>query len=239
MKISSFNVLSFDCYGTLIDWETGITKALLPLTSRLKNPPDRDMVLQAHAFHESRHQALSPAKPYTEILKVVYRRLAEEWGLTVTVEECETYGHSVRYWPAFPDSQKALLYLKQHFKLVILSNIDHQSFAHSNKKLGVDFDAVFTAEDIGAYKPDRSNFEYMLGQLKRMGYSEGEILHVAESMFHDHEPAQAMGISTCHIFRRHDQNGFGATRAPEKMPPVNMTFNDLQSFADKHTVENE
>ena len=236
MKLSSFKVLTFDCYGTLIDWETGIINALKPLISRLEHPPERNAILQAHAYHESWHQSLCPSKPYRHILQSVYRRLAEEWGLTVTVEACERYGNSVRNWPPFADSVEALRYLKQHYKLVILSNVDHQSFQHSNHKLGVDFDAIFTAEDIGTYKPDRANFEYLLKQLGRMGYDKEVILHMAESLFHDHAPAQSIGLRTCHIYRRHDQAGFGATPEPVDPPVVNMTFHDLLSFANTHKM---
>ena len=162
MRLSDFKVLTFDCYGTLIDWETGMLAALTPLTAaaRAKTGRElsRDAVLEAHARHEAAAQKQTPTKLYRDLLAVVYRRLAEEWRVPARWEDCEIYGRSVGQWPAFADSQPALAYLKQHFQLVILSNVDNQSFALSNAHLGVAFDAIYTAEDIGSYKPDARNF---------------------------------------------------------------------------------
>src|SRR5262245_36922921 len=141
MKLSDFKVLTFDCYGTLIDWESGMVAALAPLTDRLQRPITRDEILEAHARHESSQQRQTPYKRYRELLAVVYRRLAEEWNLNVSWEECVRYGASIKDWDPFPDSAEALKYLKGHYKLVILSNVDNESFAASNQKLGVDFDA--------------------------------------------------------------------------------------------------
>lgn len=151
MKLKDFKVLTFDCYGTLIDWETGIINALTPLTSRLRTPLSRDAILQAHAKYESRQQKWTPGRPYPAILASVYRRLAEEWGVPHTISEAQDYGQSVPNWPAFPDSTDALQYLKQHFRLVILSNVDARSFSGSNARLNVVFDGIYTAEDIGSY----------------------------------------------------------------------------------------
>ena len=168
---------------------------------------------------------------------MVYKRLAEEWGVPVAWDECLTYGASVKDWPAFPDSAEALAYLKQHYKLVVLSNVDNASFAHSNAKLGVTFDAVYTAGDIGSYKPASHNFEYMLENLARMGIARDEILHTAESMFHDHAPANAFGLSNCWIYRRHDQDGFGATMNPGQMPSYDMMFHSMADMVAAHQTE--
>src|SRR5262245_35352335 len=162
MRLTDFKALTFDCYGTLIDWETGMIEALKPLTGRLAKPPSRNQVLQAHARHESDQQAQTPGKLYRDLLAIVYRRLAEEWGISAPWSECVAYGQSVRDWPAFADSAAALQYLKMHYKLVILSNVDNESFSFSSHRLGVAFDAVYTAEDIGSYKPSLGNFQYML-----------------------------------------------------------------------------
>src|SRR6185295_10816250 len=169
MRLTDFKALTFDCYGTLIDWETGMVEALRPLTSRAKAPLSRNVILEAHARHESSQQVQTPAKLYRELLATVYKRLAEEWGIAATWEDCQRYGQSVRNWPAFPDSANALQYLKKYYRLVILSNVDNESFSHSNQKLGVDFDAIYTAEDIGSYKPDLRNFAYMLEKLGSLG----------------------------------------------------------------------
>lgn len=237
MRLSDFKVLTFDVYGTLIDWETGMVNGLAPLTARVSRSLSRDDILEAHAFHESTTQAQTPGKKYSELLAVVYKRLAEEWGVPVDLAECQTYGRSVEHWPAFPDSAAALQYLKQHYRLVILSNVDNDSFEHSNRKLLVDFDGRYTAEDVGSYKPSPRNFEYMLMQLARLGYGKADILHTAESMFHDHKSANAFGLTSCWIYRRHDQPGFGATMNPGVMAKVDFTFHSMADLVRAHRAE--
>ncbi len=237
MKLTDFKALTFDVYGTLIDWESGMVAGLKPLTDRAPQSLTGDQILEAHAFHESTTQAQTPGKIYSQLLATVYRRLAEEWNVEVDWAECLTYGASVEHWPAFPDSAEALAYLKQHYKLIVLSNVDNASFAHSNAKLGVTFDGVYTAEDVGAYKPSERNFEYMLTNLARLGICQQHILHTAESMFHDHAPANRHGLANCWIYRRHDQEGFGATMNPGDMPKVDFTFNSMADLAAAHRAE--
>lgn len=237
MRLSDFKVLTFDCYGTLIDWESGMVAALKPLTDRVSRPLTRNDILEAHARHESSQQRYTPTRIYRDLLPVVYKRLADEWGVTVAWEECLAYGRSVADWPAFPDTADALRYLKQHFKLVILSNVDNQNFAGSNKRLGVDFDAIYTAEDIGSYKPDPRNFDYMLEHLAGLGVSKRDILHTAESLFHDHTPANVAGLASAWIYRRHADQGFGATMNPGAMPRVAFKFNSMAEMAAAHRAE--
>jgi len=210
MQLNNFSVLTFDCYGTLIDWETGMLKGLEPLTAKLENKLSNDAILSAHARHESAQQRQTPSMYYYDLLAIVYKRLAEEWGVPTSWDECVTYGQSVQHWPAFSDSVEALRYLKEHYKLVILSNVDNRSFAASNEKLGVHFDAIYTAQDVGRYKPDPVNFDYMIQNIATLGFAKSDILHTAESMFHDHGPANQQGIPSCWIYRRHDKEGFGA-----------------------------
>ena len=237
MKLSDFKVLTFDCYGTLIDWESGMIAALAPLTERLQPALTRNEFLEAHGRIEAMQQIATPAKPYAELLAVVYKRLAEHWGLSVSWHECLTYGRSIANWPAFPDSSDALRYLKQHFALVILSNVDNESFAHSNARLGVAFDAIYTAEDIGSYKPAARNFEYMLDDLAARGVGRSDILHVAESLFHDHVPANGIGLASCWIHRRAGEEGFGATRPPGTMPKTEFRFESMAALAAAHAAE--
>jgi 2-haloalkanoic acid dehalogenase type II len=234
VNLTDFDTLTFDCYGTLIDWETGIFEGLRPLLERAVPPPTRDQVLEAHARHESSQQHYTPGKRYQEVLAIVYKRLAEEWKLSYTQEECVAYGRSIRNWPAFADSAEALRYLKQHFKLVILSNVDNESFAFSNAKLQVEFDGIFTAEDVGAYKPSQRNFEYLLEKLASRGIRKEQILHVAESLFHDHKPANEIGLTSCWIYRRHGQLGFGATMDPGAQPRIDFRFKSMAEFAQAH-----
>ena len=237
MKLSDFKALTFDVYGTLIDWETGMVNGLAPLTGKVSRSLSRNDILEAHAHYESSTQRQTPAKVYSEVLAVVYKRLAEEWDVAVSWDECLAYGASVKDWPAFPDSAEALNYLKQHYKLVVLSNVDNASFAHSNAKLQVRFDAVYTAGDIGSYKPDPRNFDYMIGSLARLGIAKDQILHTAESMFHDHKPANDFGLANCWIYRRHDQDGFGATMNPGDMPSYDMVFNSMAEMVEAHKAE--
>lgn len=237
MKLTDFQALTFDCYGTLIDWETGMIDGLRPLIERVGRSVSRNEILEAHARHESSQQKWTPEKRYCDLLQIVYKRLAEEWGVSATREECVAYGESVKDWPAFADSAQALQYLKQHYRLIILSNVDNTSFSFSNKKLGVDFDAVYTAEDIGSYKPSDRNFNYMLEKLETMGVAKGRILHTAESMFHDHVPASRIGLKSCWIYRRHADEGFGATMHPGDMPKVDFRFDSLTAFAKAHAEE--
>ena len=237
MKLTDFKVLTFDVYGTLIDWESGMINALKPLTDRVNQTLSRDDILEAHAYHESTTQRWTPSKKYSELLPVVYRRLAEEWAVDVSWEECQAYGLSVRQWPAFQDSREALSYLKQHYLLVVLTNTDNISFSGSSGRLGVHFDGVFTAEDIGSYKPDDRNFEYMIETLGRRGIEKHQILHTAESMFHDHGPANRHGLANCWIYRRHQEKGFGATMNPGDMPHYDFCFNSMRDLAETHRRE--
>ncbi len=235
MKLSDYKALTFDVYGTLIDWESGMIAGLKPLTDQLDL--SRDAILEAHAFHESTCQRVTPAKNYRDVLATVYKRLAEEWGLTASWQEAQVYGHSVEHWPAFPDSAEAMAYLKDHFKLIALTNVDNASFAFSDAKLGHPFTATYVAEDIGSYKPEPRNFDYMLEQMTRLGLTKGDILHTAESMFHDHGPANRHGLSNCWIYRRHDQEGFGATMNPGDMPLYDMMFHSMGDLVEAHRAE--
>lgn len=234
MRLTDYKALTFDCYGTLIDWESGMAEALRTLSERVKVPLSRNQILEAHARHESAQQRQTPAKRYCELLPIVYKRLAEEWGVPVSIDQCEAYGLSVRDWPAFVDSPGALQYLKKYYKLIILSNVDNRTFSYSNAKLQVDFDAIYTAEDIGAYKPSDRNFEYMFAQIGDLGLKKSDLLHTAESLFHDHEPANRHGIASCWIYRRHNQEGFGATMTPGTMPKIDFRFDSMADLVKAH-----
>ncbi len=237
MRLTDFKVLTFDCYGTLVDWESGMIEGLKGLASRAGRSLARDEILQAHARQESSQQQFTPAMPYRQLLAVVYKRLAEEWNVPVKWEECLEYGRSIRNWPAFPDSVEALQYLKKHYKLVILSNVDNESFSYSNKKLQVAFDAIITAEDVGSYKPNSRNFEYLIDKLAGLGIEKSEILHTAESMFHDHAPANSLGLASCWIHRRHGKAGFGATMNPGALPKYDFKFTSMADLALAHPAE--
>jgi len=235
MRLSGFNALSFDCYGTLIDWETGITEALRPLSERSGISPDR--LLEAYGPVEHAIEIEQPGLLYSRLLERVHERLSQQFGVEQDDLAAAKFGASVGDWPAFPDSAEALRYLKQHFKLIILSNVDRQSFAASNRRLGVEFDRIFTAQDIGSYKPDLRNFEYLVGALERDGIARDRLLHVAQSLFHDHVPANRIGLASAWIDRRAGKGGSGATVVPDPMPHYDFRFTSLAELAAGHRAE--
>ena len=234
MRLTDFKVLTFDCYGTLIDWESGILAALQPLLRKLGGEVDDESALAAFARHESALEKAEPGMNYRKILAACYRGLAKEWGVDITDAEATAFGNSVPDWPAFPDSAEALAYLKRHYKLVILSNVDRASFAESNKKLGVTFDAICTAEDIGSYKPDKRNFDFALTTVReKFGASPQDVLHTAQSLFHDHQMAKAIGLATNWIDRRMGRPGSGAT-APVEAVATDFHFPSMAAFVEAH-----
>ena len=234
MNLGDFKVLTFDCYGTLIDWETGIFTALQPLLAQTAESPNRDTALEAFAEFESRQESATPDMLYPDLLAAVHAGLSAHWGVAPDSKLDRRFGQSVRDWPAFPDSAEALAYLKQHYQLVILSNVDRLSFAASNEKLGVAFDAIYTAEDIGSYKPDPRNFEYLIAHLAERGLEKSDILHTAQSLHHDHVQATAFGLATNWIDRRRGVEGFGATVAPQQDVRIDFQFPSMAAFADAH-----
>jgi 2-haloacid dehalogenase len=234
MRLSEFKVLSFDCYGTLIDWETGICDTLAPWLERRGMKLSRDRILESFARHEAAQEAETPGMVYSELLARVHRRLTAEWGIVASDEDHRAFGGSVGDWPAFADTPAALAYLKQHYRLVILSNVDRTSFAASQGKLGVAFDAVHTAEEIGSYKPDLRNFHHLLTALAGQGYGASDLLHVAQSLYHDHGPANALGLHSAWIDRRHGAEGWGATMPPPPDVRWDFRFASLAELADAH-----
>jgi 2-haloalkanoic acid dehalogenase type II len=236
-KLRDFEVLTFDCYGTLIDWESGIAGALAPWLAARGIEADRERILAAFSQAESPQQQATPGMRYSELLAEVHAAIARDFGLAPDADAAQAFGASVKDWPAFPDSAQALGYLRQHYQLVILSNVDRASFAHSNQKLGVAFDAVYTAEDIGSYKPDPRNFAYLLERLGERGIARAQILHTAESLYHDHVPARRFGLATCWIHRRSGKTGHGATRQPEAETRPDFRFETLAAMAAAHRAE--
>lgn len=238
MRLTDFKVLTFDCYGTLIDWETGLHNSLRTLIARTDRVMPRDKVLQEFGRNELAQQAETPAMPYSQLLAVVYRRLAKAWGVTTRNEEANTFGASIPDWPEFADSAAALQHLKRHYKLVILSNVDRLSFRSSNARLKVDFDAIYTAQDIESYKPSDRNFEYMLRRLEEdFGFGKSDVLHVAQSLLHDHAPANRAGLASAWLDRRHAEDGWGATMAPAGTPHYDYRFESMAALADAHKKE--
>ena len=237
MNYDDFKFLSFDCYGTLIDWESGIWNAFQPvILFNNRNDLTREKVLRNFALLESEQQKQTPSMLYSEILFNVHKKFTEENELKSTDELDKNFGSSVPFWPAFADSADALRILKSKFKLVILSNVNVAGFTSSNRWLGVEFDEIYTAEHVGSYKPNPGNFEYMFDNLKKAHDAEKkDILHVAQSLFHDHVPAKDFGMNTVWIDRQNLSKGgnWGATKVVENQPKPDVIFEDLISFANK------
>jgi 2-haloalkanoic acid dehalogenase type II len=231
MKLTDFEALSFDCYGTLIDWEHGLRTGLSRLRAVDGNHLDIDRLLETYATAEARIEREEPGLRYPEIIARSIVATGDAHGIAVPDELAAEIGASVPSWPAFPDSAQALARLARHYKLIILSNVDRQSFAASNARLGVTFDAILTAEDIGSYKPDPRNFDALLNHLPTIGIAPDRLLHVAQSLFHDHVPARAAGIATVWIDRRQHLPGTGATPVPGQPVQPDWTFASMAEFA--------
>lgn len=224
-----FDALTFDCYGTLIDWEAGLLAAIRQALPAAVDAAD-DLLLETYAGHEAAAESGDYVR-YREILETSLRGLAADLGMPVSDDAAATFGGSVADWPAFPDSPAALARLQTRFRLGVITNCDDDLFAASNRRLGVVFDWVITAQQAGSYKPDPANFGLAF---QRIEVPRERILHVAQSLYHDHVPAKTMGMSTVWIDRRRGRPGSGATPPASAAP--DLTYADMASFAEAATA---
>jgi len=229
--LARFRILSFDCYGTLIDWEEGIARALAGFAAR--HGLDREALLALFARHETRQQQETPHLRYPDLLARVLARMTADLGSRVDAAEARAFGASVGEWPPFPDSPPALRRLARHATLVILSNVDRASFAASARRLGVRFHRVLTAEEIGAWKPDPRNFAALAETVRALGFAPEEHLHVAQSLYHDIRPAARAGMATAWIDRRGGRGGGATPEVAEAVRP-DFRFESLAAFADAY-----
>jgi len=221
----AFDVLTFDCYGTLIDWETGLLSALrAELAGAVGDVPDEDLL---EAFAAVEHAAEIPYQPYRDVLAQALREVGARYGAAPSAEQQARFGGSVGDWPAFADSSQALERLQRRYRLVPITNCDDDLFADSAARLGITFDEVVTAQQAGAYKPDERPF---LLAFERLGVPRERILHVAQSLFHDHVTAQRLGLTSVWINRRSGRTGDGATPQAQAAPDLELP--DLRSLAD-------
>ena len=227
LDYGAFDALTFDCYGTLIDWEAGIVAALRSALLAGDATAD-DALLEEYANAEATLEA-GGYRRYREILGQGLSAVAQSHGAEPTQGDVARLGGSVVDWPAFPDSHDALARLKTRFRLGILTNCDDDLFAASNARLGIAFDWIVTAQQVGAYKPDERNFRALIARLAADGVTQPRILHVAQSLFHDHAPAQRLGFRSVWIDRRHDRSGAGATPPAEARPDA--TYLSMAAFA--------
>ena len=222
--------LTFDCYGTLIDWETGILASMGKVRDKVA---DDDVLLELFATHEHRIEAHHPGLLYSDVLKEVYKSILSDLAINADPADIDAFGKSVGSWPAFDDTVEALRILGRRFSLVIISNIDNHSIAHSLKKLEVPFYRIFTAQDMGFYKPDVRVFGHVINCLADDGIDKDQIVHVAQSLFHDHGPAAQLGLKRVWINRRWLKSGEGATPAADPCLIPEDTFPDLITFAQR------
>ncbi|PLB53545.1 putative hydrolase [Aspergillus steynii IBT 23096] len=236
-RLSDYRLLTFDVYGTLVDWEGGILAAIQPIMTQHQATFSNAHIL--HIFHELERdqQAKTPDLIYSDLLATVHPTLVTQLGLPApTPAESKAFGESVGNWPAFPDTVDALKRLSKHYKLVVLSNVDRSSFAKTNagSLQGVPFDLVLTAQDIGSYKPDLRNFDYMLSAVKQhFGVEPDQVLQTAQSQFHDHQPAKKAGIKSVWIVRP------GAIMGNVEEEVYDWKFDTLGQMADALEQENQ
>lgn len=224
IDFTGFRVLTFDCYGTLIDWETGILRAMTPLLESHGVSLPEGEILERYARYESEAEH-GPFRPYREILCSVVDRYAAELGITPREGDRDTLAGSLGSWPPFPDTGPALLALKKRYRLAVISNIDDELFAETARLLPVKIDHLITAQQVGSYKPSLRNFEV---GLERIGEPRERVLHVAQSLYHDIAPARQMGLATIWINRRMGKGGGGATPPSQAMP--DLTIPDLATL---------
>jgi 2-haloacid dehalogenase len=186
---------------------------------------------------ETKHQQMKPKLLYPQILEDVVKEIGVYFGRELTQEQASAFAKSIREWPPFPDTTAALQYLQQHYKLVIISNVDNDSFEYSRQKIGIDFDLICTAQDIGDWKPSLINFNYAISRVEtQWGYKKNQILHVFQSLYHDFVPAKQIGLATVWIDRRHGKQGSGATPITSLLNNASpdWTFKSLAEFVDYH-----
>jgi 2-haloacid dehalogenase len=230
MDFSRFTTISFDCYGTLIDWESGILPVLRGALKSHGQSMSDAAILELYGEFEAEAES-GPYQSYRDVLQSVVRAFAERFNFEASPAETRSLHESVRAWPPFPDTVAALRELQKRYKLVVISNIDNDLFAETQKHLDVDFDGVITAEQARSYKPSINNFQMAL---RTLALSPDRLLHAAQSVYHDVMPARSLGISTVWVNRKSARPGIGAVRgsaalASEKRADLEVP--DLASLA--------
>ena len=228
LNFNQFEVVSFDCYGTLIDWESGILPVLRQLLSSRKIDLSDDATLELFAEFESElEKSQYNYIKYREVLQEIVQEFGKRFNFEPTETELKCLSESIKNWQPFPDTVTALAALKQKYKLTVISNIDDDLFADTAKHLKVELDWLITAEQVRSYKPSTRNFEIAL---ETMGIPGEKLLHVAQSIYHDIIPALSMGISTVWVNRRHEKTGFGATLPASSQPDLEVP--DLKTLVE-------
>lgn len=224
IDFNRFSVVTFDCYGTLIDWETGILSALHPMFERHRISMSDQEILERYAEYETGAEA-GEYISYRMVLRTVLRRFANQFHVTPTEHDVHCLEQSIQHWQPFDDTVEALQALQTKYRLAVISNIDNDLFSITAKHLKVTFDTVITAQQMNSYKPSQNNFQEAI---KRLSVSPNRILHVAQSLYHDVAPAKVCGITTVWVNRRSGKQGFGATPPSSVTPDIEVT--DLRAL---------
>lgn len=232
LDFSRFKLLTFDCYGTLIDWDSSISRLVEPWLHEMESQIPPDLVVSTFALMQAKHQQARPTLLYPDVLRRVWRDIEEQFGWDENPARADEFARSVPFWRPFADTVESLRYLSRHFALGILSNVDNASLAGTLKRLEVPFLFTITAEDVGSYKPGQPHFDAAIREAARHGIEKGEILHVAQSKHHDISPGNRIGLTTVWVNRRHGKKGTGATLAATADPSLRV--NSLAELVDLH-----
>ena len=224
INFNKFKILTFDCYGTLIDWESGILTAIRPVLEKHNIEADNEQILELYAKFESKAEKGKYIE-YKDVLRKSMKEISKKFGFTPSAKESECLVNSLKNWKPFPDTVTALQKLKKRFKLAVISNVDDDLFAFSAKHLKVKFNFIITAKQVKSYKPSSNNFKFAI---KKIGVPTENILHVAQSIYHDVIPAKKVGLSTVWVNRRKGKKGFGAT--PQASSRPNLEIPDLKTL---------
>ena len=235
MRVSDFEALTFDVYGTLIDWEPHIIAFFRAWAARSGVEAADSELLTQFDRARAHYQQQPPALPYPEVLRSAYAYVCNHWRTTVDVPEQEAFAASVADWQPFPDTVEGLAYLKRHVKLGALSNIDDRSLSFSIEKMRVEFDIVVTAERAGAYKPSYRHFVLALNDLGALGIAPAKLLHVGQSLRADIRPANSLGIASSWIQRA--ERTLGATGHGAEFAVPDATFPTLAELVEAHKLE--
>lgn len=229
-KFKSFNTLTFDVVGTLIDFESGILEWFRPVLANKGVRKSDEEILTTFAICEHRYQRDAPDKPFTEMLPLIYKDMTYKWDMEAIDQEATEFRESIRYWPAFPDTLSSLKQLKSRFRLVAVTNADSWALKYMSATMGDPFDEQVTCDEVGINKPCPRVFEYLVEKLSPLGVSQKDILHTAQSQYHDIVPAINLGFSTMWIERRQGAESFGATPKPDQIAKSTFHANSMEDF---------
>lgn len=216
LDFSRFEILTFDCYGTLINWEDGILGSLRPILAAHEKNADDATLLRLYGDFEAQAE-LGEYRSYREVLNTVVRKFGEEFRFVPTHQEINSLADSLGHWKPWPDTVSALRELRNRYRLAIISNVDDDLFAATLPQLQIDFDQIVTAQQAHAYKPSLKIFELALS---RIATPADRVLHVGQSLYHDVLPAQSLGLSTVWVNRPSKRSGVGAVKAAEAQPDL-------------------